>query len=86
MVINLDGFEAIHEGKLQKVWSDGKGSYVVTDKKGELKDSLYMGKNGVNKESVLRVLINEYAGTENEEKLRRIAGEVIPRKKASGEA
>lgn len=85
MIMNLDGFEKLHEGRTI-LWTDNKGSYAITDKSVKLIETLYVGKGGVPKTELVRVLINEYKGTDNEDKLKRMIGESTDKKDASAEA
>ena len=85
MVINLDSFKRTEYG-LHDIWSNGKGSYVVTDKKGTPIDAIYIGDKGVSKADIVRILIAEYGEGDTANKLKRIIGEPVIRKSASGEA
>lgn len=85
MVINLDSFKKTEYG-LHDIWSNGKGSYVVTDKKGTPIDTIYIGDKGVSKADIVRILIAEYGEGDTANKLKRIIGEPVIRKSASGEA
>lgn len=86
MVIDLKNFKKSESGE-HLLWSNGKGSYVITDKKNRAIDHIYIGDGGVDRADVVRILIGEYEGDRTAvENLKKVIGERTTKRKALGEA
>lgn len=92
MVVNMDGFEKIAESLYTDIWVEKarKCSYLVTDKKGNLLETIHFQENrlrpGIYNRDLAAILLYRYKSEGNEEhanRMRRILGEAIPRKRGS---